>query len=554
MTSKFSFDPRSADTEALIRERASRLGDKTFLHFVPDGSKTSYRDLDAWTRTFGHALSKLGVGRGDHVALLLDNCPEIVFSVFSVSRIGAVWVPVNTAARGQLLRYYLELADVKAIVVQDTYVCALREVLPDLPQLRTVIVRGDAVAADKELGGRVQVLALPNRPADEADLPGHVGAGAHGDLGCLLFTSGTTGPSKAVMMPRATFYFYGAHNAHYRDVRPTDIEFVCMPLFHANALLNSVMSVFMVGATVALTDRYSTTRFWSEVRACGATRFNTLGAIANFLWQAPPAPQDRDHQVRACLVAPVPKFVFDFEKRFGLTVFTGYGLSDYCLATSSRPEDPPEKIFTCGQPRDGIEIRIVDDDDMDLPPGAPGEILLRNNHPWGASSGYYKMPEATVESRRNLWFHTGDRGYLDADGYLCFADRKKDAIRRRGENISAYEVESVVGSHPAVLQCAAYAVRAELPEDEVAVSVVPRPGMTFTNEELVAYCAANMSYYMVPRLIHRLAELPMTPTGRIEKYKLRQLADTDRSAFWDREAAGIRIEAPHRRPRQESAQ
>ena len=547
MTKTFKFDVRRTNTAGLIAERARELGDKTFLHYLPDGQRISYLDLDQRTNGIGAALLAAGAGAGTRVALLLDNCPELVLSIFSISKIGAVWVPINTAARGQLLRYYLDLADIEVIVIHADYAQTLHDVLAHVPKLRTVFVEGDHAEVQKRIGDVVSVHAFAGADAATQDKPAGSG-GTFSDLSCLLFTSGTTGPSKAVMMAQGTVHFYAAHNAHYRDVREDDIEYVCMPMFHANALLNSVMSSFMACATIAMTDRYSTTRFWDEIRASGATRFNTLGAIANFLWAHPPHPQDRDNKVRLCSLAPVPKFVHEFEQRFGLKVFTGYGLSDYCLATSTAPDDPPEKIFTCGRPRAGIDLRIVDDDDFDLPAGTPGEIILRSNHMWGTSSGYYKMPEATIESRRNLWLHTGDRGYLDADGYLCFTDRKKDAIRRRGENISAYEVESVIVTHPAVLQCAVYPLQAELPEDEVAVSVVLRAGMTLSHAELVAYCVANMSHFMVPRFIHMTDQLPLTPTGKVEKYKLKDLAQGNRAALWDRESAGIQV-APRRNAR-----
>lgn len=543
MSKNFQFDVRRSNTADLIAERARDSADKTFLHYLPDGQRISYLDLDQRTNGIGTALVAAGTAAGTHVALLLDNCPELVLSIFSISKIGAVWVPINTAARGKLLRYYLDLADIEVMVIHSDYAQNLRQVLEHLPKLRTVFVVGDHAQVQKSLGDAVGVHLLPGPDAATREKP-PVSGGQFSDLSCLLFTSGTTGPSKAVMMAQGTVHFYAAHNAHYRDVREDDIEYVCMPMFHANALLNSVMSSFMARATIAMTDRYSTTRFWDEIRASNATRFNTLGAIANFLWTHPPHPRDRDNKVRLCSLAPVPKFVHEFEQRFGLKVFTGYGLSDYCLATSTAPDDPPEKIFTCGRPRAGIEVRIVDDDDFDVPTGTPGEIILRSNHMWGTSSGYYKMPEATVESRRNLWLHTGDRGYLDADGYLCFTDRKKDAIRRRGENISAYEVESVIVTHPAVLQCAVYPLRAELPEDEVAVSVVLRPGMTLSHAELIAYCVANMSYFMVPRFIQMTDELPLTPTGKVEKYKLKDVAQGNRAALWDRESAGIEVASP----------
>ncbi len=544
MPASFHFDARHSALGDLIEQRARELGAKTFLHFLPDGRTISYLDLQRRTNGIGAAFANAGIHAGTHSAVFLDNCPELVLSVFSLGKIGAVWVPINTAARGQLLCYYLDQADISAIILEPHNAPVLRDVLPLVPKLRTVFVVGDDRPVREMLGACVDVRAFPGPDAAQETAP--AGAARFSDLGCLLFTSGTTGPSKAVMLTQAAVAFYAAHNAHCRDVRRDDVEYVCMPLFHANALLNSTMTAFMAGATVALAERYSTSRFWDEVRACGATRFNTLGAIANFLWSNAPDARDSDHKVRVCSLAPIPPFIHGFEERFGIKVFTGYGLSDYCLATSTTPDDPPEKKFSCGRPRAGIDVRIVDDDDYDQPAGNVGEILLRSNHMWGTASGYYRMPEASLESRRNLWFHTGDRGYLDADGYLYFTDRKKDAIRRRGENISAYEVESVIGSHPAVLHVAVYPVRAELLEDEVAASIMLRPGMSVSPEELIEHCARNTSHFMVPRFVEFASALPLTPTGKVEKYKLKDKAEKDRSAFWDREAAGIQVTRPGR--------
>jgi crotonobetaine/carnitine-CoA ligase len=289
-----------------------------------------------------------------------------------------------------------------------------------------------------------------------------------------------------------------------------------------------------------LTRRFSVSRFWPEVREMGATQANLLGVMGNFLWNQPPGPQDREHTLRQCTMVPMPPFAGDFEQRFGVRMTSVYALSDYGMGSLLGPEHPADKKRSAGLPAPGVEVAILDDDDMPLPAGQPGEIALRAREPWTTSQGYWKMPEATIAARRNLWFHTGDRGYLDADGYLFFVDRKKDAIRRRGENISSWEIEQILQAHPAVAEVAAFPVRAES-EDEVMVSIVLRPDAALDAPGLLAYCQANMAYYMVPRYVDFVPALPRTLTEKVEKYKLRANAEQRLSEIWDREKAGIAV-------------
>jgi crotonobetaine/carnitine-CoA ligase len=226
-----------------------------------------------------------------------------------------------------------------------------------------------------------------------------------------------------------------------------------------------------------------------------------------------------------------------------MTIMSAFGLTDYCLGSAYNTKSRRDKLGSCGLPRTGVQVRIVDEDDFDVPAGTPGEILLRNDNPWGASLGYYKQPEATLQSRRNLWFHTGDRGWIDADGYVWYTDRIKDAIRRRGENISAFEVEEVIRTHPHVADVAVYPVRAETSEDEVAATITLRPGAAadFSYDDLLAHCNRNLAYFMVPRYLEVAQDMPATLSQKIEKYKLRQRAEANLSALWDRERAGVAV-------------
>ncbi|MBA2963840.1 MULTISPECIES: AMP-binding protein [Ramlibacter] len=541
------YDARTSTIDRVLREHAQRWGDKTFLTWLPTGATMSYRQLDDLTLRVGAGLAVAGVAAGSHVGVLMNNCPEQLLAILGPARAGYVSVPLNAAAKGQLLAYFLDHADCTALVVEEALLPRFLEASAQLPRVRHVFVvrpdRGepplpqDPVAAPPGVVLR-EFTALLQAPATPPEAPPAFSA-----LAMLMFTSGTTGPSKAIMYTHAHFIYWGSDVAYHHEYTPEDIAYVFLPLFHGNALLGSTMGSLMAGAAIALAPRFSVSRFWEHVRSSGATVFNGVGAVTNFLWKQPPSPADRDHRVRRCHLAPVPGFAREFEQRFGMAIMSAFGLTDYCLGAAYNTKSRRDKLGSCGLPRAGMDIRIVDEDDFDVPPGTPGEIVMRNNNPWGASLGYYKQAEATAASRRNLWFHTGDRGRMDEDGYVWYTDRIKDAIRRRGENISAFEVEEVIRTHPAVADVAVYPVRAETSEDEVAATITLRPdaAASFSYESLLEHCSRNLAYFMVPRYVQVAADMPATLSQKIEKYKLRRAAEADLSALWDRERAGISV-------------
>jgi crotonobetaine/carnitine-CoA ligase len=310
-------------------------------------------------------------------------------------------------------------------------------------------------------------------------------------------------------------------------------------LFHNNALLAAMGAALVVGGSVILSQRFSVSKFWPEIIESEATITNLLGAMTSFLWKETASAEHAENSLRLVSMAPPPKFAREFEVKFGLRVMSNYGLSDFGMATSYTADDSREKIGSIGRPRAGMEVKIVDDDDFEVPPGVAGEIVLRCNDPWRAALGYYKLPEATLAAHRNQWFHTGDRGMFDADGYLWFIDRKKDCIRRRGENISAFEVEQIISTHPEIAGAAVFPVATQSNDEEVAAVVVRRPGSRCNEAELVDHCQRNMAYFMIPRYIVFRDELPVTVNQKVEKFKLRQDLEADLSKAWDRERAGI---------------
>lgn len=512
-----------------------------FLTELSTGRSFDFRSMDAWSDSLAQGLRGIGVTHGAHVGVVMENSAEHIALFFAIGKIGAVSVPVNTAARGELLRYYLAHAECTSAIVDASLLPRLMEVLPELPRLQQMVVVGSVAADGSDAGPRqVAMHSL------ESITNGTVAESTEAVVGCsdllmLAYTSGTTGPSKASMLSHAAALTYGTGAAEAQRYRASDVFYVCLPLFHNNALLASVASALVAGASVALSPRFSVSRFWSEIRNSGATVTNLLGAMTSFLWSRPPSPEDQGHKLRLVSMAPVPGFARAFEERFGLSVMSNYGLSDFGMATSFTDRDAREKLGSIGRARRGMQVRIADDDDFDLPDGQPGEILLRSDEPWRAATGYYRMPDATLAAHRNQWFHTGDRGYRDAEGYFWFVDRKKDCIRRRGENISAYEVEQILMRHPDVAGVAVVPVSTETNDEEVAAVVVSHPGTTADPVALVEHCRQNMSYFMVPRYVQFRPSLPTTANQKVEKFRLRQELQNDIRLAWDREAAGITV-------------
>jgi len=359
------------------------------------------------------------------------------------------------------------------------------------------------------------------------------------DLILLSYTSGTSGPSKPSMWSQAAALSYGTGGIEAHGFDDSDVVYVCLPLFHNNALLTGCITALVGGSSIVLAERFSMSRFWPDIRTSGATVTNMLGSMASFLWAQPPAPDDADNALRLVSMSPVPSFVDGFEQRFGLKAISNYGLSDFATVTSLVAGAPADKRRSIGKPRSYYELQVVDDDDLPCADGVIGELVVRTREPWRAATGYYRMAEATVAANRNQWFHTGDRGYRDADGYFWFVDRKKDCIRRRGENISAFEVEQVLLKHPAVANAAVFPVAQPEGDEEVGAVLVLREGQVAAEAELIAYCARNMAYFMVPRFVEFIESLPKTATEKLEKYKLKQDAQARRAELWDREREGV---------------
>lgn len=497
------------------------------------GERLSYSDVELRSTQLAHGLRRWGVERGARVALMLDNSPRYLLTLFAVSKLGALNVPINTAARGDLLRYYVEDADCTHLIVQDIYLDTLRSALP-LPK-RPVAVMGEVSIGETAWGD----LFSDGAGSEEKSLGVELNAW---DPWLILYTSGTTGPSKGSLCPFAHSLTIGRTQARRMDLVPEDRLYTCLPLFHGNALNYSSLTALWSRATIALEDRFSASRFWSDIKTYGATQFNAMMIITSILEKLPVTPEEESNTVRIAALVPPPANRPQLEERWGLKIISQYALSEACPIAILGPGEAYDKPRTSGKiNNEMVDVRIVDENDVEVPPGQPGEIILRTRQPWTMFSGYFGKTNETLAAWRNLWFHTGDRACIDSDGYLVFVDRVKDAIRRRGENISAYEIETILKTHESIVEAAAVPVPSELGEDEVAVYVV-RTNEDLNEQTLTKFAIEKMAYYMVPRYIQFVADMPKTPSQKIAKHILREQARRDYRSMWDREAQGIRVD------------
>ena len=524
----------------LLRSRSAQNPDKTFLRFTD--RELSYAEVNDAAQAVATRLDRIGLGAAEPIAVLLPNCAEFVVLWFAANKLGAVAAPVNVAMRGPALSHMLNLTQAKILVIDARYLDAIDAISTDLNHVQYLIVRGDVALAEAILPNST-VLSLaslfgetiaPTATATATLRPGAPVKAvpvAAADPSIMLCTSGTTGRSKACVLSHHYVIRQAELLIENYELRPDDVLYCPFPLFHLDAAVLTVMPALVLGATAAIGERFSVSGFWAEVHAFEATIFDFMGATLTLLHQADPRPDDADNQVRLAWGVPVPAFAAEFESRFGLRLVELYGSTDAGVPVY-QPLSQPRRPGSCGRPISAYDVRLFDRFDLEVPTGSVGEIVIRPREPDLLASGYYGQPAETNEARRNLWFHTGDLARFDEDGYLYFVGRGTDSIRRRGENISAFEVEEVINSHPDVLETAAFGVPSDLTEEEVMVAVVPRQGRIVRPADLVEFCADRMARYMVPRYIDIVTQLPRTPTEKIEKYLLGRRGITPTT--WDR--------------------
>ena len=529
-------DPRvPARDRVVTRELMDRFErecpDKVYIEFGDNGEQWTYRDFRTMVIQTAIGLQQLGVAQGDHVLVWLPNSREHLRVFFAINYLGAVFVPINTAYKGAVLAQVIDNADAKLAIVHADLAPRLEGV--PLASLKAAVVVGERRAcpglpthfyADVLLpeSGTLAPLARPIEPWDSQS---------------IIYTSGTTGPSKGVLSSYLHIYT-NAGPETWTCVTGEDRFLVNMPLFHIGGM-GVVFVMFVRGGSVSFIDRFDTATFLDTVRRTRTTATFLLGVMASFLEKLPERADDADTPLRLVFMVPLAGDIAAFSKRFGCEVYTIFNMTEISTPIISEPN--PLVRGTCGKQRAGVDVRLVDDHDCEVPVGTVGEMLVRTDRPWGMNSGYYKNPSATAAAWRNGWFHTGDAFRKDAEGYYYFVDRIKDAIRRRGENISSFEVEADVLAHPAVREVAAIGVPNEMSEEDVLVVVAPVDGHLIDPAALLDFLRPRMAHFMIPRYVRVLPELPKTATSKVMKHELRQQGVT--ADTWDREAAGIQVKS-----------
>ena len=511
--------------------------ERIFLDF--SGEQYSYGAFDKLTTRFAHALADLGVEAGQTVVTMLDNNIDAVVSWFAINKLGAISVPINTALRGEFLRHQIDDAAGSLMICEGDYLQRVADVASGLTQVKLILSRGGSEHPVPEC--RLPISSLDShRGTDETPIPI---AAKPGDISCIIYTSGTTGPSKGSM--QSYNYFCNLAKARLKSCPATadDITFTPMPLFHNNALATGIAGTVISGGRIVIAPRFSVSNFWPEIERSGATIVSIVGAMATLLAEAPDNESSKRCHGQVHTVRGVPfsdRVKEAWKTRFGAR-FVGsndYGMTEAAVVTWL-PGGAYAAPNSSGKRYADFDVRIVDDNDVEVPPGTSGEIVIRPNKPNIMFQGYWRRPEATVAVMRNQWFHTGDIGKFDEDGFLYFVDRKKDYLKRRGENISSFEMEVALKSHPAILEVAVHAVPSNFGDDDVKVTAVLRPGAELDERSYCLWIAERVPYFAVPRYIEFRDALPKNPQEKILKYQLRDEGRTPTT--WDIEESDIKL-------------
>jgi crotonobetaine/carnitine-CoA ligase len=512
---------------AIVERRAVEHPDRRFATFASGAPPWTYGELRQRAIDAAAGFAACGVRQGDHVAVWLPNSDTLLGLVMGLAYLGAVYVPLNLAYRGGILQHTLALSDAALLVAHRDLVVRLADVETG-PVRRLVVLGGDATAP-----AGIETIPPATLLAAHADAPPALDRPVQPwDSQAIIYTSGTTGPSKGVLCS-----YWHLHSMAIGAIRstPEDCGLVYTPMFHVTGL-TPVLRALAAGCAVGIIEKYHTETFWRDVRTTGATQAVLIGSLLSFLAALPRGDDEINTTLRHVVTRLKPDSLA-FVRRVGLTWQALFNMTE--VSTPMCTEVNPTKLEICGRPRPGIEARVVDENDCEVPSGELGELILRSAAPWEMNSGYHKDPAATARAWRNGWFHTGDAFREDADGDFTFVDRLKDAIRRRGENISSYEVEIEVNAHPAVKDSAAIAVASPHGEDEVMCVIEPIAGRTIDPADLIAFLLPRLPHYMVPRYLRIVADLPRTPTLKVQKHLLRTAGIT--ADTWDREAAGISV-------------
>lgn len=514
----------------LIEDKVEKNGDKPFLYF--EDQTITYGQMNEITNRIANGFIRMGVKKGDKVAIMMENCPEYIYTWFALSKIGAIEIPINSFQKGDILKYVINYSDSKLIVVSESLIEQVKEIEKGLENIEKAICHEHPGGSVFKSFVTEPYLSLLDNPISLPKMDV-----SFNDLLAIMFTSGTTGPSKGAMITHNQAIFVASQYADFLKFTDQDIGYLYLPLFHVAPQFALLIAPMLLSGSVILKKGFSARSFWDDIRRHSCTISGAFEAVLRILSKAPEKDDDAQNPLRVLATGYVPPDVHErFEKRFGVRLVSIYGMTEGDAIICATCNDI--RFGSCGKPRNFFDVKIVDPKDKELPVKEVGEIVIRPRQPHIIFEGYYKKPGKTLKTFRNLWFLTGDLAYKDEEGYFFFVGREKDMIRRGGENISALEVETVVEEHPKVKECAAMAAPSDIWGEEVKVVIVPKEGAEIDPEEIITYCDEKMAYFMVPRFVEFTESIPRTGASqRPIKDLLKRITPTT----WDRVKAGVKL-------------
>ncbi|MFT5658001.1 MAG: crotonobetaine/carnitine-CoA ligase [Gammaproteobacteria bacterium] len=501
----------------LLHQCASEYGDRPFLTIAESGRSYSYQAFESLVNQLGHGLLARYTGNLNYLAIMLENSVEYLAMSYALKKIDSTEVAINPAFRAVALSRMIDLTGASVLLTSEAQLPAIDQIRADIPHVRCLIMI-NGVESARALFPELEVISFQQVLSEQT---GHIESKAKDtDVASILFTSGTTGVSKGCLLSHRYAVRTAENMVWPYELTADDINYTPYPLSHIGPAYYDVLPSMLVGGQVIMRAGFSLSIFWKEIQKYGVTWFMMLGSVQQLLWSAPASAEECNHKVRIAWGTPLPVPRNDFEARFNLRLIPGGGYG----STDAGWVAVPQWEHEGGIVLDHFEVAIVDENDDRVPVNHTGELVVRPREPGVMSDGYFGMPEKTAESRRNLWFHTGDQARLDDQGHLYFLHRMSDRIRVKGEMVSAYEVEEVILTHPQVEDCAVIGVPANAGEEDIKLFVVKKPLSQLDGDQLREYCVERMAKFMVPLHIVFIDSMPRTSTGKPEKGTLSSMA------------------------------
>jgi len=518
----------------VLRARAQERPDR--LCCALDDQQFTFAEMDARSDTIAAGIAALEVAKGDRVATLAPNRVELLELFYGLAKTGAAQVPLNAFLKGEFLRHQLAQSRASVLITDAAGRDAVAPLRADLPDLKTVVMLDDAD------GDEVPYASL----SDAGSTPPDVTLTA-ADTMSIVYTSGTTGLPKGCIASHGYYCRSGDVIGSALELTDDDVLFAGLPLFHSGGRLVTVAMPLLFGIPAHIQGTFSAREYFPRAREVGCTVMIAVGAMGAAVLATEPSDADRDHSVRRVMVAPVTAAGQQmFRERFGVDPWVDvFGQSECMPIAATQLSSDRRDPAGCGIAAPDLEVVLLDDEGNVVEGETVGEICVRPNAPYAMFDGYFERPEATVEAFKGLWYHTGDYGRWLPSGALTFVDRKKDALRRRGENVSSIELEMGINGHPKIVESAVHAVPSELGEDDIKACVVVAEGEDLDPDELFGYFKDHLPYFAIPRYVEPIPALPRNAVGRVMKHKLREAGNGPGTLDFD--ALGLTVAKAERR-------